>query len=122
MHDVEDNSRHAFVDEDESNPMEFGFEFEPLHQDKSTSTLTDNVVIALTFAQITRDCDVLTFTGLDGTDMFKAVFDYVQCKAANMTYWDGSKKTLQPKNVPHMHQPYRNTMQKLFDCFFQYPF
>ena len=79
--DIEDSScSHVCCDNDESEPMEL-----ELYQDKSTNTVADNSIIALTFAQITRECDVLTFTGLNGTEMFKAVFNYVQQKAAVMT-------------------------------------
>ena len=53
--------------------------------------------IPVQFSHITRECDVVTFTGLEGPEMFKALFDYVKIKAQAMTYWDGQKKTLRLK-------------------------
>ena len=40
------------------------------------------------------------FTGLDGSKMFEIVFEYVRNKAAVMTYWDGSKKTMKGSKRP----------------------
>lgn len=50
--------------------------------------------IPVQFAHITRECDVCTFTGLEGPEMFKAIFYLLKPKAAIMNYWDGQKKTL----------------------------
>ena len=40
----------------------------------------------LHFVQVTRESDVLTFTGLQGTEMFKLIFEYLKPKAKAMTY------------------------------------
>ena len=69
--------------------------------DKYTSTDSSlDMAIPLTFVQITRESDVLFFTGLEGTIMFRTIFDFVKQKASVMTYWDGSKKTLRLKKGP----------------------
>ena len=62
-------------------------------EDKTTSTEDLGATLHMTFTQITRDTDVLFFTGLVGSIMFKSIFTFVQRKAPTMTYWDGSKKT-----------------------------
>lgn len=49
------------------------------------------------FCQLARESDVLFFTGLESTRIFRALFNYLQKKASAMTYWDGSKKTLKPR-------------------------
>ena len=46
------------------------------------------------FAYITREADVSIFTGIEGPEMFKAIFEMLKPKAQVMTYWDGQKKTL----------------------------
>ena len=55
-------------------------------------------LVSFRFAHITRECDVCTFTGIEGTKMFRAVFDFLKRKASCMTYWDGQKKTLRPRS------------------------
>ena len=50
--------------------------------------------IPMLFAYITREVDVSTFTGLEGPEMFKAIFEILKPKAQVMTYWDGQKKKL----------------------------
>ena len=46
------------------------------------------------FAHITMEADVFTFTGIEGLEMFKAIFEMLKPKAQAMTYWNGQKKTL----------------------------
>ena len=50
--------------------------------------------IPMLFAHITRQADVSTFTGIEGPEMFQAIFEMLKSKAQAMTYWDGQKKTL----------------------------
>ena len=57
-------------------------------------------VIPLQFAQITRDSDVSTFTGLAGADMFRSIFNFMKHKAAVMQYWDGNKRTNRTRKRP----------------------
>ena len=77
-----------------------GMDVEPSFKHKASSTF-DLVASTtpMTFAQITKDT-VLFFTGLDGSKMFQTVFEYVKSKAAMMTYWDGSKKTMRLRKRP----------------------
>ena len=56
--------------------------------------------VPMRFEQLTRESDVLFFTGVKGTSMFKLLFDFLQRKAMAMTYWDGSKKTLLSQEKP----------------------
>ena len=68
---------------------------EPKFKDASVATEEQEPEpIPVKFAHITRECDVCTFTDLEGPEMFKAVFDLLKFKARHMTYWDGQKKTL----------------------------
>ena len=60
-------------------------------QDESQRT----TAIPMQFTHITKECDICTFTSLEGAQMFKAVFDLLKPKTSVMTYWDGQKKTLQ---------------------------
>ena len=46
------------------------------------------------FAHITREADVSTFVGIEGPEIFKAIFEMLKPKAQAMTYWGGQKKTL----------------------------
>ena len=41
---------------------------------------------------------MLFFTGLENTRIIQTLFNYLQKKASVMTYWDGNKKTLKPRN------------------------
>ena len=50
--------------------------------------------IPMQFTHIAREYDVCTFTGLEGSQIFKAVFDMLKPKACVMTYWDGQRNTL----------------------------
>ena len=56
--------------------------------------------IPMQFSQITRESDVRTFTGFNGTEIFKTIFDAVKRKGMVMTYWDGSKRTLRLRKRP----------------------
>ena len=72
---------------------------------KCKATCTSQLVLGVVpmkFAQITKDSDVLFFTGLDGSKMFETVFEYVREKAAVMTYWDGSRKTMKESKRPKL--------------------
>ena len=68
----------------------------PMTCDSSTNAPT-KFSLPMTFCQITRESDVRTFTGLNGTEIFQAVFNLLKKKAAVMTYWDDSKKTFRLK-------------------------
>ena len=46
------------------------------------------------FVHITMEADVFTFTGIEGPEMFKAIFEMLKPKAQAMTYWNGQKKPL----------------------------
>ena len=52
------------------------------------------------FKQLTWENDVIFFTGLHGTEIFKSLYDYFVENASVMTYWDGSKKTLGARKGP----------------------
>ena len=54
----------------------------------------NSYVIPMKFCQLTREADFRFFTGLDGTKIFKILFEHVQKKVSLMRYWDGSKKTV----------------------------
>ena len=92
----------SFIEPDEEVDIEpLVFMFEPNQKDVSSSTedlLTG--VLPLMFTNITRNSDVSTFTGLQGSKMFQIVFEYVRRKASMMKYWDGSKRTMRPKKRP----------------------
>ena len=76
-------------------------ESESKQKDQATNTnFTNDVPIPLTLLQISRESDVIFYTGLQGTKMFKVIFDFVKRKASVMTYWDGSKKTLRLRKGP----------------------
>ena len=49
---------------------------------------------SLTFAHLTRECDVRLHTGFKNADMFRLVFQTVENKARRMQYWKGQKQTL----------------------------
>ena len=42
---------------------------------------------------ITRDADVRLYTGMQNTDAFRTLFEYLLPKAKNMNYWKGDKQT-----------------------------
>ena len=44
-------------------------------------------------AQITRDADVRLCTGMQNTDAFRTLFEYLLPKAKNMNYWKEDKQT-----------------------------
>ena len=44
-------------------------------------------------AQITRDADVRLYTGMQNTDAFRTLFEYLLPKAKNMNYWKEDKQT-----------------------------
>ena len=46
------------------------------------------------FAHITMVADVFTFTGIEGPEIFKAIFEMLKPKAQAMTYWNGQKKPI----------------------------
>ena len=50
--------------------------------------------IPVLLSYITREADVSTFTGLEGSEMFKPMFEMTKPKARVMTYSGGQKKTL----------------------------
>ena len=62
---------------------------EPLIKDKGTMTYDYQETVPMRFCQLTRESDVLFFTGLEKTRIFQT--------ASVMTYWDGSKKALKPR-------------------------
>ena len=49
--------------------------------------------IPVSFAHNTIEADVSTFTGIDESEMFKAIFEMVKPKAQVMKYWNRQKKT-----------------------------
>ena len=75
---------------------------------------------SLTFAQLTREHDVNSYTGLS-VESFKLIFDHVKGKAAVMHYWRGCKgtgDTSKPKTdkqvrVLTLEQEFLLTMMKL---------
>ena len=68
-------------------------------QIKVKETMTDDYQesVPMRFCQLTRESDVLFYTGLENTRIFQTVFNYLQKKTSVMTYWDGSKKPLKPR-------------------------
>ena len=56
--------------------------------------LPEALPIPMLFAQITREVDMSTFTGIQGPEMFKAIFEMLKPKTKVMAYWDGQRKTL----------------------------
>ena len=67
--------------------------------DKASNTdeYVPEETVPLQFGQCTREADVIFFTGLSGTKMFRMLFEYVKKKASSMYYWDGSKRFLKIK-------------------------
>ena len=55
---------------------------------------------ALTFAQLTREHDVMFYTGLKNSEVFKMLFDHLGVKAADMHYWKGQKITAKTITTP----------------------
>ena len=51
----------------------------------------DRVVVPMQFAQLTRECDVRFFTGLESTATFKTLFDFLLPRSSIMSYWEGLK-------------------------------
>ena len=70
---------------------------EPLIKDKETITGGYQEGVPMKFCQLTRESDVLFFTGLENTRIYISNTNYLQKKASVMTYWDDSKKTLKPR-------------------------
>ena len=56
-------------------------------------------------AQITRDADVRLYTGMQNTDAFRTLFEYLLPKAKNMNYWKEDKQTEaeKPKRYSDIH-------------------
>ena len=50
-------------------------------------------VVPMQFEQLTRESNIVFFTGLAGTEMFKTLYEYLLQKALVIKCWDGSKKT-----------------------------
>ena len=48
---------------------------------------------SLTFAHLTRTCDVHVHTGFKSVEMFNLVFQTLENKASRMQYWKGQKQT-----------------------------
>ena len=62
-------------------------------RDIETITEPNEVLpMRMLFAYITRKADVSTFTGIEGPEMFKAIFEMLKPKAQVMTNWDGHKR------------------------------
>ena len=53
--------------------------------------LNDALPILKLFPHIVREADVSTFTGIEGPEMFKAIFEMLKPMAQVMAYWDGQK-------------------------------
>ena len=59
-----------------------------------TNELTSGFSLSLASTQLSRDSDVRFFIGLPNTNVFKALYDYLQSKACNMQYWKGPRQTI----------------------------
>ena len=66
---------------------------------KSTQS-TCRVVYSVTFADVTRDCDVQFFVELQNSQTFRHVFDHLSKKATFMHYWKGVSNTFKDLSSP----------------------
>ena len=77
------------------------------------------------FVHTTRESDVSTFTGIEGPEMFKAIFEMLKPKAQVMTYYDRQKKTLRLCKRGNSAQLTQTLLPSpnynLIHCYFQYP-
>ena len=83
--------------ENNSNTIQPGFgekNVDECNDEKSFSRDIRSITEPMSFAHITREADVSTFTGIEGPEVFKAILEMLKPKAQVMTYWDGQKKTL----------------------------
>jgi hypothetical protein len=70
--------------------------------------------IPLRFEQFTREFEVEFYNGLNSTESFKCVFDFLLPKAQNMQYWRGAKQTEKeaPKEITTPFQLFAGTGKK----------
>ena len=63
---------------------------------KTSTVETDTdyaVSVPKQFEQLTRELEVMVYTGLPSTETFQFLFDYLSEKARSMQYWRGGKQT-----------------------------
>ena len=72
------------------------------------------VKVPLRFEQFTREFEVKLYTGLNSTESFKCVFNFLLPKAQNMQYWQGAKQTVKeaPKGTATLFQLFAGTGKK----------
>lgn len=62
------------------------------------------VPISLSIAKLTRESYIQFHSALRTTSVFCGLFNFLECKAAVMTYWDGNRKTLNKNNATDMQK------------------
>ena len=85
------------------------------HMEENPGVDTDIAVkVPLGFEQFTREFEVKLYTGLNSTESFKCVFNFLLPKAQNMQYWRGAKQTEKeaPKGTATPFQLFAGTGKK----------
>ena len=62
-------------------------------QGQESKDVSTKFTLCTVSAQISRDADVHLSTGMQNTDAFRTLFEYLLPKDKNMTYWKGNKQT-----------------------------